>query len=499
MTCTRRECLGYIALAPVLPAVSLRALGNTRRGTDQRPNILFAIADDWSWPHAGIAGDPVVKTPTFDRVARAGVVFRSAFCPAPSCTASRGGILTGQPIYRLEEGGNLWGTLPAKFPVYPDLLAKAGYHVGYTRKGWGPGSCKAGSRTTNPAGSAKYASLDEFLDADQTGRPFCFWFGSHDPHRGYKLGSGKASGMDPARVEVPACLPDADEIRSDICDYYFEVQRFDREVGQMLDLLRDRGLLENTVVVVTSDNGMPFPRAKATLYDLGTHMPLAITWPRRVPGGRTVDDFVSLTDLAPTFLEAAGIKPPAQMTGRSLLPILTSDKEGRVDSRRDAVVTARERHAWVRAGGLSYPSRALRTHKFLYIRNYEPDRWPAGDPPLYGDIDNRDLRAYTPTKDYMMAHRDDPAVAPLFHLAFGKRPGEELYDLRRDPGQSQNVAADPDYSQVRKRLDDRLHEYLKATGDPRASGCQPLWDSYPYYGNKETAPRQDAPIGNEQP
>ncbi|MHC4867115.1 MAG: sulfatase-like hydrolase/transferase [Planctomycetota bacterium] len=121
-----------------------RGVGLVRGGRKKRPNILFAIADDWSWPHAGIAGDKVVKTATFDRVAGEGVLFTNAFVSAPSCTPSRGAILTGQYHWRLEDGGNLFGTLPAKFPVYTDMLEQAGYHVGYQKKGWSPGSYKPG-------------------------------------------------------------------------------------------------------------------------------------------------------------------------------------------------------------------------------------------------------------------------------------------------------------------------------------------------------------------
>ncbi len=199
----------------------------------KRPNILFCLADDWSWPHASIAGDKVVKTPTFDRVARQGVLFENAFVSSPSCTPSRGAILTGQWHWRLEEGGNLYGTLPAKFDVYPDLLEEAGYHVGYTRKGWAPGKDGPGGRSRNPAGP-RYKDFSEFRKSQPEGKPFCFWFGSVDPHRAYKWQSGVKSGMKLEDVEVPECMPDSETVRTDICDYYWEVQRFDTEVGELL-------------------------------------------------------------------------------------------------------------------------------------------------------------------------------------------------------------------------------------------------------------------------
>lgn len=261
----------------------------------------------------------------------------------------------------------------------------------------------------------------------------------------------------------------------------------------MLSLLDERGELDRTLVVITGDNGLPFPRCKSNLYDGGTNVPLATRWPARVAGGRNVEDFISLQDLAPTFLEAAGLTPPAAMTGRSLLELLASGKSGRVDPARDHVLVGKERHAWVRAGGLGYPCRAIRTREFLYIRNFQPDRWPAGDPTkggepfdpnrVYGDIDD------SPSKTYMMEHRDEPAVKPLFDLAFAKRPAEELYDLSKDPHQLRNVAADLAYAEAKKKLESSLLAELKATGDPRVLGGGDAFDNYPYYGGQRSTGR----------
>jgi len=309
-------------------------------GADARPNILFAIADDWGWPHAGAYGDKIVKTPTFDRLARQGVLFHYSYVAAPTCTASRGAILTGQAIHRLAEGGNLWSILPKRFQVYPDLLEEAGYVVGCTGKVWGPGTLEGSGRTRNPAGPP-FKGFAQFLESVPAGKPFCFWFGSVDPHRPYEKDSGVGSGMKPEEVQVPPFLPDTPTVRRDLLDYYFEVQRFDRNVGECLQVLEEAGRLRNTIVVMTSDNGIPFPRAKATLYDAGTRVPLAICWPAKAPGGRTVEDFISHCDFAPSFLEAAGLKPLPEMTGRSFLDVLVSGKSGRVDPRRDHVFTGR--------------------------------------------------------------------------------------------------------------------------------------------------------------
>ncbi|NQT89591.1 sulfatase [bacterium] len=440
----------------------------------KRPNILYALADDWSWPHASIAGHPVIQTPTFDRMAKEGVLFRQAYVSSPSCTPSRGAMLTGQYHWRLEQGGNLWSTLPKKFDVYPDLLEAAGYHVGACRKGWGPGDHRVGGRSRNPAGP-QFKNFEAFLKARPAGKPFCFWFGSFDPHRGYKWQSGVKSGMKLGDVAVPACLPDSVEVRTDLCDYYFEVQRFDREVGEMIAILEKSGELDNTIVAISGDNGLPFPRCKSNCYDLGTNVPLAVRWGARAKGGRMVEDFISMTDLAPTFLEAAGLKPTVAMTARSFLDILLSDKAGRVDAKRDHTLTGKERHTCAQKGNSDgYPIRAVRTHDFLYIRNFKPDRWPAGTPDVFRDCDG------APTKSYMLQHKDEPKVKPLFDLAFGKRPAEELFDLKADPDQLRNVADDPKFADTKKKLADTLMAELKATADPRALGTGDAFDKYPY-------------------
>jgi uncharacterized sulfatase len=394
------------------------------------------------------------------------------------------------------------GALPSKFKVYPDLLEADGYHVGYVHKGWSPGNYRAGGWNHNPAGSRKYSkrkitppakgmstrdyagNFADFLDDCPEGKPFYFWAGFQEPHRRYEKGSGVRLGKKIEDVEVPGFMPDSVEVRSDICDYYAEIEWFDEHLGRMIGQLEERGLLENTIVVVTSDNGMPFPRAKANLYDWGVREPLAVRWGDRIKGGRVVDDFVSLTDLGPTFLEAAGLEVPNEMTGRSFLDVLLSSKSGRIDARRNKVFTANERITWCRENGVGYPSRAIRTHQWLYIVNYEADRWPAGDPNfnaepegIYGDVNAG------ATKDYMIEHKDDAKVAKLFELCFGKRGAEELYDAEKDPWQIHNLADDAEMADIKAELRRTLEQYQRETNDPRAEGIS-AWDEYEYYYRK---------------
>jgi len=477
MSITRREFLRSAGAASVGLALA-GALPSIAEPKDKRPNILFIIADDWSFPHAGVYGDNIVETPNFDKVAANGVVFTNSFCATPSCTGSRGAILTGQHVHRLDEGANLYGFLPKRLQVYPDILEAAGYTVGLALKGHGPAPADMGGRPRNPAGPS-FPDFKTFMSQAPADKPFCFWHGSHFPHRDYKQDSGAKSGMKIEDVKVPGFLPDTPDVRGDILDYYYAIQQFDKQVGECLDVLQQSGRADNTLVVVTSDNGMPFPRSKANLYGVGVHMPLAVWWPGKTKAGTKVDEVVSHTDFAPTFLEAAGIEPPDSMTGRSLMDLLTGN------GTRDFVVTEKERHVNCRAGDRAYPSRSIRTKDFCYIRNFEPDLWPAGDPKMwvgvgdFGDIDTG------PSKDVMLERRDDPKIKPYFELATAKRPEEELFDLKKDPWELHNLADAPAYAKTKKELRDKLDAWMAKTADPRAANPHDdRWDNYEYTGAK---------------
>lgn len=478
----------------VVASVSCTSCSSKREATERmRPNILVMIADDWSYPHASAYGGIPIETTTFDRVAREGVLFTNAFCNAPSCTASRAALLTGMYPHQLEEGVNLWGSLPIKFPTYASVLSGHGYRVGHEQKGWGPGNFRAGGYDHNPAGFT-YENFAAFYDSLKEGQPFCYWFGSHDPHRPYEKGSGIAAGLDPHAVTVPGFLPDVPEGRSDLLDYYFEVKRFDTDCGKILSFLDSVGQLDNTMVIITSDNGMPFPRAKAGAYDGGSKVPLAIRW-KGFESGQVVDGFVSLIDIAPTVLSIALDTSLTTMAGRNLAPYV-SKKEVFAS---DKVFLERERHAYVRRDNLGYPMRAIRTRNFLYINNLEPDRWPAGDPEAiysvgaFGDIDN------SPTKSFLIDHRKTTMVeqemtmnkldfSDLAALAIEKRPAEELYDLSSDPYQLMNIIGNERYADSLAQLRLQLIQWRQATEDPRLTGGGEQIDHYPYYGNKSMDP-----------
>lgn len=496
---------------------SLLLLPSLRAATPRaQPNILFAISDDQSHAHTSFAGYKAVNTPAFDRVAREGIFFRNAFAPSPGCSPTRAAFLTGRHPWQIEHAGTHASSFPAKYVVFPDLLEQAGYFVGLTGKGWSPGNFKDDGRTRNPAGPSfdqrrtegptpgigkndYAANFADFLAARPKDRPFYFWFGGQEPHRAFTPGSGLKAGKRLADAPPPPFLPDTPEVRSDLLDYCLEIEWFDTHLGRMLQQLEAAGELDHTLVIVTSDNGMAFPRAKANLYEYGFHEPLAIRWGARVPGGRIVDDLVGFVDLTATILDAAGVTHPSTtypLAGRSLMNILQSKQQGRVDPTRTAVYAARERHSSARYANGTYPQRALRTPEFLYVRNFRPDRWPAGDPVVLDGKGNpeRPHSGYKDidpgaTLDFLIARADDPVLGRYLQLAVAKRPAEELFDIVKDPGCLNNLAARPEFATVRAQLAKQLEDYLRQTGDARILNGGEIWETYPRYSPIRAFPR----------
>ena len=464
----------------------------------KRPNILFAIADDWG-AHASAYGTPWVKTPGFDRVAREGLLFKNAYTPNAKCAPSRAILLTGRHSWQLEEAANHMSYFPAKFKSWPEALMEKGWFVGLTAKGWGPGIAndaegkprqitgKPFNRRTAPPPASGISPNDyaanfaDFLDAAPRDQPWCFWFGALEPHRGYEFKSGvKKGGKTLADINrVPAYWPDHDTIRHDILDYAFEVEHVDRHLVRMLDELERRGILENTLVIVTADHGMPFPRVKGYAYVDSNHVPLAIRWPAGIKKpARVLEDFVDFTDVAPTLLDVAGVPAAstgmAPITGRSWREIFESTKTGRAIASRDHVLVGKERTDAGRPNDVGYPIRGIIHDGFLYLRNYEPDRWPAGNPETgYLDTDG------SPTKTFILEARRKNPADKFWALNFGKRPAEELYDLSRDPDCAVNVAASPAQQQRRAALEKKMTDKLKAQGDPRMFGRGEIFDRYP--------------------
>lgn len=457
------------------------------------PNILFIIFDDWGWQHAGAYGCQWVKTPNFDRIAREGVLFKNAFTSNPKCSPCRASILTGRNTWQLEEASCHGGIFPPKFAVYPDLLESAGYTVGLTGKGWGPGEFKLNGRVRNPAGPSfdQYKTtppskaigpidysknFESFLSARDSSKPFCFWVGFHEPHRPYERDSGVRAGKPLDAIVVPPYLPDVSLVRSDLADYAVEVEYADSHIGRMLTALETSGDIDNTLIMVTSDHGMPFPFVKGQIHEDGFHLPLAMRWGTTIKPNRVVEDFVNVRDLAPTFLEVARMPPHPQITGTSLLNILRSGDSGWIEN-RDTMLIGKERHDLGRPNDWGYPVRAIRTKDFLYVRNFHPERWPACNPET--DFGNCDA---SPTKELLKLIRGH-----FFDLSFGLRPQEELYDLSTDPCGVNNVASDLGFGAIVDSLRGKMVALLKDEADPRILGNGAIFDTYKYMGNRAKA------------
>lgn len=517
-----------------------------------RPNILFVFADDWgriasayakldsskaeesrALDKTYLALDQTVKTPHFDRLASEGVLFRNAFVSAPSCTPSRAALMSGQHFWRAGSASILRGAKwNDSLPAFPLILSENGYHIGETYKVWSPGT-----PNDAPFGSGKFAyekkggrfnqfssnvtklvksgetidgskqliyneivgNFESFLEKRESDKPFFYFFGPTNVHRKWQKGSGKKLwGIEPEDLKgkLPPFLADVQEVREDLADYLGEIEALDASLGLLLDRLEQTGELERTMIIVSGDHGPPgFPHGKCNLYDYGTRVPLVIRWGTS-KGGRVVDDLVSLTDLAPTILEASGIKVPASMTGRSLLPQLLSPQQGQIEPHRDTIYFGRERHVdSARADYLPYPQRAIRTHDFLYIVNFKPDRFPLGDHYRLNDDNPPSIEELTedtfatlpdddagPSKAWLVDHRKDPMWQPLFEHAYGKRPREELYDLRSDPHQMSNVAGQSEYGAIRMDLENRLLNEMVLTQDPRLIDDGKFYETPPMAG-----------------
>lgn len=486
--------LRLIAVALLMPFIAQPAVADS-----QRPNILIAISDDHSFAHTSIQGSPFVETPNLDSVAHAGVLFTNAYAGSPGCSPSRAALLTGQHHWMIGPAGTHGSSFPVFYKTFVDVLEEAGYKVGFTGKGWGPGDWLGGGRPKNPAGveynevelkkkpktgisTTDYAgNFEQFLGERNDDEPFYFWYGAHEPHLKYAEEGHEEDRM--ALVDVPGFLPDTPDSRSMLLDYADEINHFDTHLGRIIASLEAAGELDNTLVIVTADNGMPMPRAKANGYDYGIHVPLAIRWHSAATAPRVIEVPVGFVDLSVTVLDAAGLEIPNGFVGQSLLELLANDDVG-LDSER-AVFSGRERHSSSRYQNLSYPQRMMRRGDFLIIWTARPERDPAGQarsivdgklsPPhsAYYDIDDSMI------KRELVARRDDPTIAPFFHLAVDKRPEWQLFNVAEDPECLHDLAGDPDHAQIFAEYRKQLTETLKATGDPRVLGHGQVWEDYP--------------------
>ncbi len=404
------------------------------------PNIVFLISDDHSFQDLGAYGNRAVTSPHLDRMAREGMRFTHAFVSSSQCSPNRASIFTGCTPHTVGMS-RLHAPLPDWEPTVIDMLKERGYFTGIFRKHHqGAGFQKR----LDFYGDAK-APFSKFFDALPAKKPFFLQLGFTDPHRPYRAGAFTPP-HDPAQVTVPPYLPDTREVRQDLAHYYDFIARMDAECGQLFDLLRTRGLAENTVVFMAGDNGMPFPRAKGTCYDAGLRTPLLAWWPGKIQAGAVNSDLISHVDFAPTWLELAGLKKTAKMQGQSFLPALL----GRPYEARTAVFGERNWH------DNFDPVRSVRTRTHKLIVNAAP-HFPYRPP--------SDL-AQSPSWEQMTKLVKSGGLTEEQRLIFTPtRAAIELYDLERDPNEFNNLADDPALRTVKAALMDRLADWMQSTAD----------------------------------
>ncbi|BAX81135.1 sulfatase-like hydrolase/transferase [Labilibaculum antarcticum] len=496
-------------------------------GNKKRPNVLFAISDDQTFAHTGFAGCTFVNTPAFDRIAGEGIYFSNCYAGSPGCAPSRSSIVTGRYPWQNEQSGQHASSWMKKYVPFVDELADNGYAVGRTGKGVDPFryalSAKDSLWRVGNAGGTLHSeiSYDEsdderfatgiknmnyfedfkyFLDSVRQDKPFFFWYGAKEPHRGYEKGSWKQRGKKLTDVQVPKFLPDNEIIRGDLLDYAVEIEWFDLHLQRMLEHLEKIGELENTIVIVTSDNGMPFPRAKANCYEYGAHVPLAIRYPKDFPGNRVVNAPASFINLAPTILEMCqtDAKNMQAITGKSMVKLLENKRKANENT---AVFSGRERHTSARYQNWGYPQRVIRKGDYLLVWNVKPERWPAGAPQTYDTKDTTQLKEMyqgtvfadidgSPSKSFLLNEIASGETNSFFRLACEKRDEFELFDLSVDESSVLNIIDNEANKEIADQLKRELIRELVRTNDPRVVGPdKEIFDSYKRYSKIRKFPR----------
>jgi len=436
-------------------AVTLLAASLVRPASAEaadRPHIILFVSDDHGVADSGAYGDTVVRTPHIDRLAEQGMRMTRAFAESPLCSPSRSVIATGRSPFR--NGAHKFGT-----PIRPDLItmptyfSRIGYHTAHF-----------GKFHHSPRKQFPYDTIDRdqdkaaaYLRQYEGDRPLLLVVCTHPPHTPWR----KNRDYDPAALKLPPNFIDTSATRADRANYYSDVTAMDRMLGEVMAAIDAKGVTNETLLIYTTDQGANWPFAKWCLYDAGIRVPLIARWPGRIEAGSTSDAMVSLADLLPTMIDAAGGNPPTspeQIDGRSCLGVL----EGKTNTHRDAIFAA---HTGNDNGGPGIanhcPMRCVRTERYKYIVNLHPERT------FFTHIVGcKDGPHHLPFWDtWVEKARIDPAAKTIVD-AYLHRPAVELYDLSRDPYEMKNLADDPDYSDTLQMLSRQLDQWRRQQGDP---------------------------------
>lgn len=456
---TRRQASSLLA-APALQAAQQKL-----------PNLLLVLSDDHSTPHLGCLGDPLIRTPHLDRFASQGMKFNRMFTAAPQCVPSRAAIMTGRsPV--AARMGRFASPLPPDIKTLPELLKPKGYFTGVCRRYFHLDGQIAPSALTKEIydrhGMQTWDSrmdfvnrgapraqtvplMNEFLDKASQ-KPWFLWINFNDPHHAWDR-NAIPQPHDPAKIPLPPHLPDLPGVRDDLARYYDEIARMDEEFSFILANLERRGLAENTLVIFMGDNGHAFPHGKGSLFDPGLNVPCIARWPGRIRPGGASNNLLSGEDITPTFLEAAGVAPLKEMSGRSFLPLLTGSASYKA---RDFIFAGRFPH-----GNANFTektkaatfdlARAARSANHKLIWNYTPYQ-------EYLPVDSANDASWRE----MVAAHEAGKLSPLIDKAYFTRPRPvvQLFDLLKDPSELNNVAGQPEYAEIENQLKRALQEKM---------------------------------------
>jgi N-sulfoglucosamine sulfohydrolase len=431
----------------------------------ERPNIILFISDDVSWNDHGCYGNAAARTPVIDQLAADGLRFDQAFLTASSCSPSRSSIVTGRYPHNNGKAAELHQPISANLAWFPAMLKDAGYytvlsgknHMGVGKVPKGATASKynrawhhtsGGSGKGNTGGHANW--VKEVQDRPRD-KPFFFWFASTDAHRGWngdREWDGQRYGPkhQPNDVIVPPFLVDSPQTRQDLASYHNEVTRFDFFIGEVVKELKNQKVLDNTLLLVMADNGRPFPRAKTRLHDSGMKTPLVAHWPSVIKPRGISASIVSVIDIAPTILDAAGLKPAESMQGISFRPILENPQ---ATTRKFAF----SEHNW---HDYEAHGRSVRSDGYLLIRNFRPQfAWQ-------GPADS----VRSPSHKDLLARQEQGKLTPAqVETLLVPRPEIELYHTPSDPNQLNNLAGSPKYAAVQERLAKTLDQWMDETHD----------------------------------
>jgi N-sulfoglucosamine sulfohydrolase len=446
-----------------------------------KPNILWIVTDDHSWNQIACGGDPNLNTPRIDQLAAEGMMFTRAYTTSSQCLPSRASFLTGRnPV---EIGMTRFTTpLHRHIPILPEPLRQNGYFTAIAGRahhidGWSytqsipdlfrkhhlPNASARFdfARDSNHGTSEErreefFRHLDEFFAARPADKPFFLQFNFLDPH--LPVSSRElnpfARQYDPASLILPEDFPDTPAVREDYALFLGLISRLDHDVGRLLDILQEKNLGENTLIILIGDNGGAVFRGKGTLYERGIRVPMIVRWPDMVKPGSTTDTLVSGEDLAPTMLDALGLPIPAETTGKSFLPVLL----GKNHTPRTEVFSIRSAH------GDPLPSNSscfdlvrcivTPTHKLIYNATWQIPYWPV-------DFFNRPF--WLELVEQNKTGQLDPKFQKL--LFSPTRPMFELFDLTKDPLELENLAGKPEHQAIEHDLRLRLTEWMLLQND----------------------------------